>query len=103
MVAPITVNGFTASASALITSHKPGTIEKHLKELDELEKRCLAIQDKVPVKCPLSGDIIMKHFKLEPGPQIGVMKDTIMNAVMEGKLSHNGDNKLYLNYLKKVQ
>ena len=40
---------------------------------------------------PITGEIIMKTFNLQPCREIGIIKDSIKDAILEGKIANNYD------------
>lgn len=38
---------------------------------------------------PVTGEIIMKHFKIGPCKEIGIIKDEIKNAILDGEIENN--------------
>ncbi len=38
---------------------------------------------------PVTGEIIMKHFKVGPCKEIGIIKDEIKNAILDGEIENN--------------
>ena len=78
-----------------ITSYRQEKIKEKVKLLDQLAERIEELQSVKELKCPISGDEIMKHFKLSPGRTIGKIKDFIMNEVIEGHLPQEAEKETY--------
>ena len=38
---------------------------------------------------PITGDIIISTFNIEPGREIGIIKEQIKEAILEGKIANN--------------
>ena len=38
---------------------------------------------------PISGKIIMDHFKIEPSKKVGIIKEKIKNSILDGKIKNN--------------
>ncbi|MBN1338419.1 MAG: tRNA nucleotidyltransferase, partial [Bacteroidales bacterium] len=38
---------------------------------------------------PISGDIIMSAFNLQPGKEVGELKNAIREAILEGNIGNN--------------
>jgi poly(A) polymerase len=85
-----------------ITSYRKEKVREKLKLLDELGERIKALKSVKELKCPISGDEIMKKFKLSPGPTIGKIKDSIMNEIIEGNLPQKGEKEIYFELASKL-
>ena len=90
-----------AMSKADITSQHPGRVQSALELLDNLKERCL--EEPAPVTvCPISGDVIMKEFNLEPGKLIGELKDKVIEAIDNERLPIDGQKDVYLNFVRKI-
>ena len=38
---------------------------------------------------PVTGEVIMKHFKIGPCKEVGIIKDEIKNAILDGEIENN--------------
>ena len=47
---------------------------------------------------PVTGEIIMKHFKIGPCKEVGIIKDEIKNAILDGEIEN--DYKSAFNFMK---
>ncbi len=73
-----------ADVAALAEDHRDISRATALRaRLDALQ----AVSDARTAQSPLDGAAIMRLFSLPPGPQVGAVKDYLLNAVLEGKLS----------------
>ena len=52
---------------------------------------------------PITGELIMKTFNLKPSKQIGIIKDAIREAILDGQISNNYDEafEYMLKFIKK--
>ena len=85
-----------------ITSYRKEKVKEKLKLLDELGERIKALKSVKELKCPISGNEIMKKFSLFPGPMIGKIKASVMNEIIEGNLPENGDKEIYFAFASKL-
>ena len=58
--------------------------EKHLVEIEAKDQ----IRNFQP---PISGDLIMKSFGIGPGPEVGIIKNIIREAILEGEIPNDFD------------
>jgi poly(A) polymerase len=72
-------------------------VEVKIKELEERDR----IRNFQP---PISGEDIMKSFDLQPGREIGIIKEAIKNAILDGVILNNYENakKFMLEFGKKL-
>ena len=75
-------------------------VKHHYEELRRILKD-LKERDAIRLFQPvLSGSDIMKLFSLRPGPQVGKIKDSIKNAVLDGVASNTRED--LINYIRKT-
>jgi len=77
-----------------ITSQNPRRVKKHLANFDFVVKRLNEVEEKDKMRAfqsPVRGDEIMKICSLKPGPMIGVLKDAIEEAILDGKIANDYD------------
>ena len=51
---------------------------------------------------PVDGELIMKTFNLKPGREVGIIKDAIKEAILDGEI-HNNYDEAYGFMLKKAK
>jgi poly(A) polymerase len=87
-----------------VTSHRPGVREGVLVRLAELQARTAEIIQKdgrAPLLPKGIGQAIMAHFGIAAGPRIGILKDRLEQAVLDGALPRDGTAEEYLAYLER--
>lgn len=75
-----------------ITSHNPEKVDRFLDNYEIVVKKIKEVEEKDKLKafkCPVDGEIIMKTCKLKPSPKVGVIKNAIEEAILEGKIENN--------------
>lgn len=86
-----------------ITSKNVEKVSRFLKNFDLLEERMKAVESKDHVRNfqpPITGQDIMRAFDIGPGKIIGVIKDRIKEAILEGEI-HNDRSEAW-NLMEKV-
>jgi len=77
-----------------ITSKNEAKKQKYLNNFDLVEKRCKEVEEKDKLRNwqpPITGEIIMKTFNIDPCRAIGNIKNTIREAILEGDIPNNYD------------
>ena len=57
------------------------------KKITDLEERD-SIRNFQP---PITGEIIMEHYKIKPCKEIGIIKEKIKNAILDGEIQNEYD------------
>ncbi len=75
-----------------ITSKNENKVQRYLQKFDKVEKRIAEIEESDRIRDwqpPISGDIIMKTFGLEPCFEVGKIKSEIKEAILEGTIKND--------------
>ncbi|TSJ81480.1 CCA tRNA nucleotidyltransferase [Cardinium endosymbiont of Dermatophagoides farinae] len=74
-----------------ITSKNEVKVQQYLANFDKVKKRVLAVEtrDKIRNFQPvITGAVIMETFALKPSAQVGLIKEAIKEAILEGKIKN---------------
>jgi poly(A) polymerase len=77
-----------------ITSKNPRKIKNHLKNYEIVLEKAIDLEERDKLKAfksPVTGTEIMETFNLLPGPEIGIIKKFIEEAILEGKVPNEHD------------
>ena len=85
-----------------ITTKNPNKQKKYLENFKIVRNKIVEVEERDHIRNfqpPVTGEMIMKTFGLEPSREIGVIKDAIKEAILEGTIK-NDFNEAYQFMLK---
>jgi poly(A) polymerase len=91
-----------AFSRADLTSKRQDKVELIRALLADLQVRAMAIMEEQETQNPLPkgiGHKIMERFLLEPGPEVGRLRNILLDQIMKGVLPSQADPEVYLNFL----
>ncbi len=75
-----------------ITSKNKQKVQRYLENFEMVQQRCTELEASDHIRNwqpPISGEIIMETFNLAPSKPVGVIKDAIKNAILDGVIANN--------------
>jgi len=80
-----------------ITTRNEKKKRRYLKNYQEVRERIKEVEEKDRIRNfqpPVDGQEIMQLFALKPGPEIGILKTAVKDAILDGEIKNNYDEAL---------
>ncbi len=75
-----------------ITSKNEATVRKHMDNFERVRQKLVEVEEKDAIRNfqpPVSGELIMSTYGLKPCKEVGLIKDYIKEAILDGRIGNN--------------
>jgi poly(A) polymerase len=89
-----TIDDLMLLCEADITSKNDKIVRKHKKNFALVREKLIEVEAKDAIRNfqnPITGELIMQHYGIAPGKEIGELKEYIKNAILDGVIENNYD------------
>lgn len=77
-----------------ITSKNDRTVERHKKNFVLVRQKMKEVEERDNIrnfKNPITGELIMEYFNITPGKEIGLLKEAVKKAILDGEIENGYD------------
>ena len=80
--------------NADITSKNDKTVARHKRNFELVKQKMVEVEEKDAIRNfqnPITGELIMERYNIPPCREIGIIKEYVKNAILDGVIPNNYD------------
>jgi putative nucleotidyltransferase with HDIG domain len=78
-----------------VTSKNKAKVQRYQENFEMVKQRCKEVEEKDHIRNwqpPISGEIIMETFGIQPSKPVGIIKDAIKDGILDGTIPNDYDS-----------
>jgi poly(A) polymerase len=78
-----------------ITTKNPNKVKRYMHNFEIVRRKLVELEEKDKIRNwqpPIGGEEIMKLYNLSPGREIGILKNALKDAILDGEVDNNYDS-----------
>jgi hypothetical protein len=89
-----------------ITTKNPNKKRRYLENFQRVRSKLVEVEEKDRLRNwqpPVDGAQLMEWFNLQPGPEIGILKNAIREAILDGEIDNTFESARALAYRRAIE
>ena len=86
------INDLMTLCDADITSKNPEKVKKYLENFQLVRQKLKDVEERDNIRnmqLPITGLDIINHFEIKPGKEVGILKNKVKDAILDGIIPNN--------------
>jgi tRNA nucleotidyltransferase/poly(A) polymerase len=78
-----------------ITTRDPQKLQQYLENFEKVERRVQEVEERDRLRNwqpPITGEMIMQYFSIRPSPLVGIIKNAVREAILDGEIPNEPES-----------